>query len=65
MTEIISVIVGLINYPRFPAAETIILQHAIELAGLLRIGLKQESFTIQNKTDTHWYSWREADQLCQ
>lgn len=53
--------VGLINYPRFPASLTAIIDRAIELAELLRVGLKQESYSIQTPSDTIWYSYRKED----
>lgn len=55
------IIVGLINYPRFPTPETDIFRHALELAKSLRVGLDQQSFSIQTADDTYWYSWRESD----
>lgn len=55
------VIVGLINYPRFPKTEQEIRQHAIDLANRLRIELDQESFSIQGPYETEWFSWRAAD----
>ncbi len=53
------VIVGLINYPRFPAPPEQILAHAQELASRLRIGLGQESYSIQAPDKTLWISFRE------
>jgi hypothetical protein len=55
------VVVGLINYPRFPSDADNIQAVAEELAMILRDGLGQESFTIQTPTNTAWFSWREAD----
>jgi hypothetical protein len=55
------VIVGLINYPRFPATQDDIWARAEELAHLLREELDQESFTIQAPDKTVWFSWRHAD----
>lgn len=56
------VIVGLINYPRFPAAPETLLSRAMALAGDLLHGLRQESFTIQAPDKTIWISFREEDQ---
>jgi hypothetical protein len=55
------VIVGLINYPRFPAEPAQIETKAIELGMKLRDILGQESFSVQTPTTTTWFSWREAD----
>lgn len=52
--------IGLINYARFPAEPEAIEVRALELANRLRIGLKQESFTIQTPTQSTWHSWRDA-----
>ena len=53
--------VGLINYPRFPADPTTIVNKAIEIAERLRVELDQESFSIQTPHDTIWYSYRKGD----
>ncbi len=53
--------VGLINYPRFPKESEEIEKQAYQLASLLRIGLRQDSFTIETPKETTWYSWREQD----
>lgn len=55
------VIVGLINYPRFPTEPTVIIDKAKEIAEKLREGLNQESFSIQTPHDTIWYSYRKGD----
>lgn len=55
------VIVGLINYARFPAEPAEIEAKALALAMRLRVGLAQYSFTIQTPTESRFYSWREAD----
>lgn len=55
------VIVGLINYPRFPAEPREIWFKAETLARELRDALKQESFTIQAADKTVWFSWRSED----
>lgn len=52
-------IVGLINYPRFPATEKQIWDRAVELAMRLRVEAHQDSFTIQAADKTVFYSWRE------
>lgn len=53
--------VGLINYPRFPADAATIINHAREIAELLRVELKQESYSIQTPDDTIWVSYRKGD----
>lgn len=55
------VVVGLINYGRFPAPPEQIWSHAEVLAERLRIGLKQESYTIQAPDKTVWISFREGE----
>ncbi len=55
------VIVGLINYPRFPKDYAQLLRHAIEIAEKLRVDLGQESFSIETPEKTIWYSYREED----
>lgn len=54
------VIVGLINYPRFPATQDDILTRAEGLAGDLMHGLCQHSYTIQTPNKTYWHSRRPA-----
>jgi hypothetical protein len=54
------VIVGLINYPRFPAQPHDINYKAELLAEELMHGLCQHSYTIQTPTETRWYSRRPA-----
>jgi hypothetical protein len=56
-------IVGLINYPRFPAEPEQIWQHAEGLAEALRIGLRQDSYTIQAPDKTVWISHRAPEPL--
>ncbi len=56
------VIVGLINYPRFPSDLPHIEAKAVELATLLKDKLGQGSFSVQTPTTTTWFSWRDADQ---
>lgn len=53
------VIVGLINYARFPAEPAAIDEQALTLAELLRVELGQQSFTIETPTESRFYSWRE------
>ncbi len=53
--------VGLINYPRFPSDPATIVAKATEIAEKLRVGLKQESFSIETPHDTIWYSYRKED----
>lgn len=54
-------VVGLINYPRFPTDHLHIEAKAIELGNRLREGLNQESFSVQTPTTTTWFSWRVED----
>jgi hypothetical protein len=55
------VIVGLINYPRFPQTVLrLIEKEADELSRKLVEGLHQHSCTIQTPERTTWFSWREA-----
>jgi len=53
--------VGLINYPRFPSDPATLTQKAIEIAELLREGLKQESYSVETPVETIWYSYRKGD----
>lgn len=53
--------VGLINYARFPSTPGLIEARASELAHRLRITLRQDSFTVQTPTHSHWYSWRDSE----
>jgi hypothetical protein len=55
------VIVGLINYPRFPSTPEAIWQRAEALGALLCAGLKQQSYTIQAPDRTVWFSHRDED----
>lgn len=57
----VGVIVGLINYPRFPKEPAEIWAHAEALAARLREGLGQDSYTIQAPDKTVWFSHREQD----
>lgn len=55
------VIVGLINYPRFPAEPGMIFATAKALAERLCEVLGQQSFTVQTPDAAFWTSYREAD----
>lgn len=57
------VIVGLINYPRFPKEPAEIWAHAEMLAAKLRVDLKQDSYTIQAPDKTVWFSHRRMTPL--
>lgn len=52
------VIVGLINYPRFPSGPLTLLLHAREIGDLLLDRLDQQSYSIETPETTHWYSRR-------
>lgn len=56
------VIIGLINYGRFPSEPAAIFAHAEALALKLIEGLGQESASIQAPDKTVWISFRSADQ---
>jgi hypothetical protein len=51
-------VVGLINYPRFPASPFEISATAQRLADHLRINLGQDSYSIHSPLGTVWHSWR-------
>jgi len=55
------VIVGLINYPRFPKSQDLIMAHATALGNTLLTVLGQQSFSIQTPDETVWYSYRSED----
>jgi hypothetical protein len=55
------VIVGLINYPRFPKRPEDIWYRAEALAIHLMHELKQESFTLQAPNKTVWFNNRDSD----
>ena len=55
-------IIGLINYARFPKAKTHIWQRAVDLAYKLKEGLHQGSFTIQDHERSVFVSTRDEDQ---
>ena len=54
----LGVIVGLINYPRFPKKDVEIKSTAFKLAVLLMKENYQHSFTIETPTKTYWYTRR-------
>jgi hypothetical protein len=53
--------VGLINYPRFPSDPSTITKKAFEIAEKLRVGLNQESYSVETPLETIWYSYRTGD----
>jgi hypothetical protein len=55
------VIVGLINYPRFPVHPLDLEITASELGRYLLAKLDQKSFSIQTPNETVWYSNRPED----
>ena len=55
------VIVGLINYPRFPKESAVIELNASLLAERLVKGLGQQSYSIQTPDETKWISYRAED----
>jgi hypothetical protein len=55
------VIVGLINYPRFPSEPDVITRTALDLAQKLVTGLHQGSASVVTSTDTIFISRREGD----
>lgn len=52
------VVVGLINYPRFPSSQNAITDIAIDLGWRLHAALGQQSFTVQTPGITLWFSTR-------
>ncbi len=56
------VIVGLINYPRYPRGRVEIFQTAVDLAYKLKHGLGQGSFTVQDDERSVFVSTRNEDQ---
>jgi hypothetical protein len=59
--EDFGIIVGLINYPRFPSTPEQIWAHAEVLGERLRGELGQQSYTIQAPDKTVWFSHRPED----
>lgn len=55
------IIIGLINYPRFPLDPATLFSHAEALARRLRDHLHQDSYTIQTPDKTVWFSHRPED----
>ena len=55
------VIVGMINYPRFPSTPESIWSRAEALGERLCAGLRQQSYTIQAPDKTVWFSHRPED----
>lgn len=53
------VIIGCINYPRFPTGPTILWDKAFKLANLLREGLYQHSYSMVAPDRTLWVTERE------
>lgn len=56
------IIVGLINYPRFPKSFPDIWAKAEQIAAFLCERLDQQSYTIQAPDRTVWFSHRAEDQ---
>ena len=56
------VIIGLINYARFPKGSCHIFQTAVDLAYKLKQGLTQGSFTVQDDERSIFISTRDEDQ---
>jgi hypothetical protein len=50
------VIVGLINYPRFPMTPEQIDEEALWIAAHLQEALHQRSYTIETPTRTRWFT---------
>jgi hypothetical protein len=55
------VVIGFINYPRFPKKPDDIELQAYFLAEKLLKGLDQQSYSIQTPDETKWISYREED----
>lgn len=47
-------IIGLINYPRFPAEREAIMKKATELAQSIMISCRQKAYTIQDSEKAIW-----------
>jgi len=54
-------VIGLINYPRFPATPAELWAHAEHLGAILRRRLNQESYSIQSPDRTVWISFHDED----
>lgn len=59
--EEMGVVVGLVNYPRFPSTVQKIRDRAIELAKLLLDGMHQHSVMIMTPSETQWITKREQN----
>ena len=57
------VVVGFINYPRFPLGPEALEQKAIAVGLFLLDRLGQDSFTIERSSETKFYSNRAHDNL--
>lgn len=55
-------IVGIINYPRFPSDQETLRDRAVVFAEKLRADLDQRSYTIQAPDGSVWISYRDEDQ---
>lgn len=55
------VVVGFVNYPRFPSSRDELVDKALALATLLRQGLFQDSFLIQTPDQCYWDSLRSGE----
>ena len=55
------VIIGIINYPRFPKYSHELFDIAESLGVRLLAGLNQQSYTIEGPNQTYWYSERPED----
>jgi hypothetical protein len=55
------VVVGLINYGRFPTDQLDIQNKARRLGAKLLVDLDQQSFTIQDEATSTWFSERPED----
>tara|TARA_Y100000310_G_scaffold345352_1_gene464051 strand:- start:13405 stop:13758 length:354 start_codon:yes stop_codon:yes gene_type:complete len=55
------VLIGFVNYPRFPKTEYDILVEAEYLGRMLMHDLHQGSFMIQTPKEARWFSRRSAD----
>lgn len=61
--EEVGYVVGLINYPRFPASNEDIYSQAVALGMKLLMETYQGSFTIVATDKTEFFSIREADKV--
>jgi hypothetical protein len=55
------IVVGLINYGRFPTAHELIRAKAVDLGHVLLRELNQQSFTVQDNYNSMWFSNRPED----